>query len=37
VLPLEDSDLRALVEERKTNPDAVTFQRLEDIFSEVIS
>ena len=37
VLPLADSDLGLLVEERKTEPGSVVFQRLEDVFSEVIS
>jgi hypothetical protein len=37
VLPLEDSDLRALVEERKRSPDSLAFSLLEQRFSEIVS
>ncbi len=40
ILPLEDEDLRLLVEERKASrmlPNSVRFQHLEDLFSKIIS
>jgi hypothetical protein len=37
VLPIQDSDLRIMVDERTADPRSVRFQRLEELFSEVIS
>ncbi|MDA8027302.1 MAG: hypothetical protein M0T78_12355 [Actinomycetota bacterium] len=37
ILPLDDDDLKNLVEERKLNPNSSTYQLLEDRFAEVVS
>jgi hypothetical protein len=37
IIPISDDDLRDLVEERKGNPNSLTFTRLEDLFSEITS
>jgi hypothetical protein len=37
IIPLSDDDLRVLVEERKATPWSLTYQRLEDLFSEITS
>ena len=37
ILPLNDNDLRRLVEERKMNPESVAFKLLEQRFSQIVS